>query len=107
MIGRTYLEHGRPVVVLARWGPGGGSRNVLIRRDDGTMTVRPFEASARLVRRLRAPHARGAHQVGPGEHPPSRPSERRLDFVHPLIVEVGRHGLAVPAPAETVDDHAV
>lgn len=42
MIGCTYLEKGRPVVVLIRWGPGGGPRNVLIRRADGTTVVRPF-----------------------------------------------------------------
>jgi hypothetical protein len=42
MVGRTYLERGRPVVVLVRWGPGGGPRNVLIRREDGTLVVRPF-----------------------------------------------------------------
>ena len=47
MVGRTYLERGRPVVVLARWGPGGGPRNVLIRREDGTMTVRPFRGLRR------------------------------------------------------------
>jgi hypothetical protein len=40
MIGRTYLERGRPVVVLIRWAPGGGPRNVLIRRDDGQLVVR-------------------------------------------------------------------
>ena len=33
MVGRTYLERGRPVLVVARWGPGGGPRNVLVRRD--------------------------------------------------------------------------
>jgi hypothetical protein len=42
VIGRTYLERGRPVVVLIRWGTGGGPRNVLIRREDGTEVVRPF-----------------------------------------------------------------
>lgn len=42
MIGRTYLERGRPVVVLTRWGPGGGPRNVLIEREDGERVVRPF-----------------------------------------------------------------
>lgn len=31
-----------PVSVLARWGPGGGPRNVLIRRADGSKVVRPF-----------------------------------------------------------------
>lgn len=40
--GRTYLERGRPVRVLIRWGPGGGPRNVCIRREDGTKVVRPF-----------------------------------------------------------------
>lgn len=47
MIGRTYLERGRPVVVLIRWGPGGGPRNVLIRREDGTEVVRPFRGLRR------------------------------------------------------------
>ncbi|GJE37816.1 hypothetical protein [Methylobacterium persicinum] len=42
MIGRTYLERGDPVVVLTRWGKGGGPRNVLIRRADGSQVVRPF-----------------------------------------------------------------
>lgn len=42
MIGRTYLERGRPVVVLVRWGRGGGPRNVLIRRENGEQVVRPF-----------------------------------------------------------------
>ena len=41
MIGRTYLERGRPVVVLTRWS-GRGQRNVLIRREDGSLVVRPF-----------------------------------------------------------------
>lgn len=40
--GRVYLERGVPVTVLAGWGPGGGPRNVLIRRGDGTRVVRPF-----------------------------------------------------------------
>jgi len=50
VIGATYVERGAPVVVLARWGPGGGPRNVLIERSDGTRVVRPF-------RGLRRPHA--------------------------------------------------
>jgi hypothetical protein len=33
--GKTYLELGQPVVVLVRWGLGGGPRNVLIRRATG------------------------------------------------------------------------
>ena len=41
MIGRTYLERGCPVTVLVRWA-GKGPRNVLIRREDGSLVVRPF-----------------------------------------------------------------
>jgi hypothetical protein len=40
MIGKTYLEHGKPVVVLVRRGKGGGPRNLLIQRENGTA---PFE----------------------------------------------------------------
>ncbi|MGW4638033.1 hypothetical protein ACWEN6_05880 [Sphaerisporangium sp. NPDC004334] len=47
MIGGTYLERGKPVVVLLRWGPGGGPRNVLIQRADGTKVVRPFRGLRR------------------------------------------------------------
>ena len=39
--GTTYLERGRPVVVLARWA-GKGPRNVLVRREGGQLVVRPF-----------------------------------------------------------------
>ncbi|MEV5408584.1 hypothetical protein AB0K60_07075 [Thermopolyspora sp. NPDC052614] len=73
MIGRTYLERGRPVVVPASWGPpirpgdrpgpriapatpsgpaipahGTGPRNVLIRRAGGELVVRPFRGLRRL-----------------------------------------------------------
>jgi acetyl esterase len=47
VIGRTYLERGVPVLILARWGPGGGPRNVLIRRADGQTVVRPFRGLRR------------------------------------------------------------
>jgi acetyl esterase len=57
MIGRTYLDPGdrlsgrrtpaEPVTVLQRWGPGGGPRNVLIEREDGSREVVP------IPRRLR------------------------------------------------------
>jgi hypothetical protein len=41
--GRTYLERGHPVVVVVRWRAGaGGPRNVLVRRSDGTLVVRPL-----------------------------------------------------------------
>ncbi len=70
IVGRTYLEHGEPVVVLAQWRTGGNMpqaaidlarnllddgagmaiegatsrpmRNVLIRRATGELVVRPF-----------------------------------------------------------------
>lgn len=78
IVGRTYLEHGEPVVVLVqwrapspderrvaesaasrviRWYYGGahsmrtGPRNVLIRRANGELVVRPF----RGLRRADAP----------------------------------------------------
>ncbi len=41
MIGKTYLERGKPVTVLVRWN-GKGPRNVLIQREDGSKIVRPF-----------------------------------------------------------------
>jgi acetyl esterase len=47
MVGRTYLERGRPVVVVTRWGPGGGPRNVAVRREDGSTVVRPFRGLRR------------------------------------------------------------
>jgi acetyl esterase len=47
LVGRTYLERGGRVRIVAQWrrGPGEkskGPRNVLIRRTDGTLVVRPF-----------------------------------------------------------------
>lgn len=45
--GRTYLERGKPVVVVCGWGPGGGPRNAWIRRADGTEVVRPFRGLRR------------------------------------------------------------
>jgi hypothetical protein len=42
VIGRTYLERGRPVIVLIQWDARGGPRNVLIRRENGQFAVRPF-----------------------------------------------------------------
>lgn len=48
MIGRTYLERGQPVVVLVRWGKGGGPRNVLIQRASGERVVRPFRGLRKL-----------------------------------------------------------
>jgi hypothetical protein len=47
MIGRTYFERGRPVTVVARWS-GAGPRNVLVRREDGALVVRPFRGLRRL-----------------------------------------------------------
>ena len=47
IVGRTYLERGKPVEVLVQWGPSGGPRNVLIRRGDGSEVVRPFRGLRR------------------------------------------------------------
>ncbi len=49
MIGRIYLERGEPVTILIRWRNGGGPRNVLIRRQDGTLVVRPFRGLRKLA----------------------------------------------------------
>jgi hypothetical protein len=61
MIGRMYLDAGDrlsgridppvPVVVLARWGPGGGPRNVLVRYPDGRQAVIPFPRRLRRADR--------------------------------------------------------
>jgi acetyl esterase len=48
MIGRTYLERGRPVTVLVRW-TGNGPKNVLVRREDGRFVVRPFRGLRRTA----------------------------------------------------------
>jgi hypothetical protein len=50
MVGKTYLERGNPVIVLVRWGKGGGPRNVLIERADGTRVVRPFRGLRKLAK---------------------------------------------------------
>ena len=56
VVGRTYLERGQRVLVLAQWrtgaavpegsvaihGKGHSPRNVLIRRSTGELVVRPF-----------------------------------------------------------------
>jgi hypothetical protein len=65
MIGRVYLERSRPVTVLARWAvthppasdavtwlrspKASAPRNVLIEREDGSRTVRPFRGLRRPV----------------------------------------------------------
>lgn len=51
MVGRSYLEAGRCVTVLARWFDGGRRgvpRNVVIMRENGTTVVRPFRGLRRL-----------------------------------------------------------
>ena len=44
---RFYAERGRSVEVLTWWA-GRGPRNVLIRRSDGQLVVRPFRGLRRL-----------------------------------------------------------
>ncbi|GIH95328.1 hypothetical protein ACFFMN_23485 [Planobispora siamensis] len=58
MVGRTYLDPGdrlsgprtppEPVTVVVGWGPGGGPRNVAVRRSDGRLQVVPFSRRLRL-----------------------------------------------------------
>ena len=53
VVGATYLERGRPVTVVAQWRSGRdagprGPRNVLIRRADGELVVRPFRGLRRV-----------------------------------------------------------
>lgn len=84
VVGKTYYERGKPVTVLIRWrefgkqgiktltedeaeelqliveaGIGtsrvGGPRNVLIRREDGELVVRPFRGLRRSVPDERTP----------------------------------------------------
>ena len=43
---RVYRERGQPVEVLIWWA-GRGPRNVLIRRGDGELVVRPFRGLRR------------------------------------------------------------
>lgn len=65
MTGLTYLERGRPVTIVARWAraddmrsaatslglrlppPPWGPRNVVIRREDGSLVCRPFRGLRR------------------------------------------------------------
>jgi hypothetical protein len=45
IVGRTYYERGRPVLILVQWRTGdgpAGPRNVRIRREGGREVVRPF-----------------------------------------------------------------
>ncbi|GAA2159905.1 hypothetical protein [Actinomadura napierensis] len=76
MIGRRYLDPGdrlsgrndppEVVTVLARWAPGGGPRNVLVRRLDGSRQVIPFP---RRLRRLDSPGFRAADRRTPDRMP--------------------------------------
>jgi acetyl esterase len=47
IVGNTYLERGKPVVVITQW-KGKGPRNVAIRREDGTTVVRPFRGLRKI-----------------------------------------------------------
>lgn len=56
--GRTYLERGEPVEVICGWGPGGGPRNVWVRRQDGTEVVRPFRGPPQAEAANQSTHQR-------------------------------------------------
>jgi hypothetical protein len=45
---RDYLERGQPVQIITWWGPGGGPRNVAVRRPSGVIVVRPFRGLRRI-----------------------------------------------------------
>jgi hypothetical protein len=77
MIGKIYFERGMLVTVLARWGKGGGPRNVLISRHDGTKVVRPF---------------RGLRRSG------SRYNEATYGMSGHRDADVGERKSAIPAP---------
>lgn len=66
MVGRSYLLHGQPVTVIARWAkpsPASGGvtwhrppkpgapRNVLLELADGSRTIRPFRGLRRITRK--------------------------------------------------------
>jgi hypothetical protein len=46
MIGKIYFERGVPVIILARWGKGGGPSHSLIQRHDGTKVVGSIPTAA-------------------------------------------------------------
>jgi hypothetical protein len=75
MTGRAYLERGALVVVAPRWGPGGGPRNVLVRRADGELVVQP----SRGLRRTGQPGVRKA--AGPRVAGPLVDAEFGLELV--------------------------
>lgn len=54
IVNRVYLERGAPVVIVTQWN-GKGPRNVAIRREDGSVVVRPF----RGLRKVRKDEHRG------------------------------------------------
>ena len=55
IVGRTYLEQGRAIVVRIQWGlksqgeTYGGPRNVLVERATGELVVRPFRGLRRTA----------------------------------------------------------
>jgi hypothetical protein len=51
VVGRIYLERGQPVVVVATWLGTRGPRNVLVRRQDGSLVVRPLRGLRRTTAR--------------------------------------------------------
>jgi hypothetical protein len=68
--GRTYYERGKPVVVVVQW-RGPGVRNVLIRRANGDLVVRPF----RGLRLAPAQCAGGVREAPIVERSEQEPSE--------------------------------
>lgn len=51
MVGRSYLLEGAPALVVVQWRTGhgrGGPKNVLVRRPDGRLEVRPWWRGKRV-----------------------------------------------------------
>lgn len=88
MVGRTYLERGKPVTVLKRasW-TAGGPRNVLIRRETGELVVRGF----RGLRKLESP----CQDCGTG---PGEPHEDNCDTARCMVTGMQRIqcGMGIP-----------
>ena len=48
LVGRSYLLAGDVVTVEVAWGPGAAVKNVLLRRPDGSITIRPFRGLRKI-----------------------------------------------------------
>ena len=71
--GRTYLERGKPVVIVTQW-KGKGPRNVAIRREDGSVVLLPLpEVLDRRLDDVLDRRSRGVERVSVHERRHHRP----------------------------------